>query len=350
MSAAIQLRSTTVGDGHRCFVIAEAGVNHNGSIDVARELIDVAAGAGADAVKFQAFSADRLAAPSAPKAKYQRRSGDADESQLQMLRRLELPEGAFSALIARATARNILFLSSVFDEKSADALEQLDPPAYKIPSGELTNLRLVTHVACKGVPLIVSTGMATLNEVRQAVDVCAAAGNRQLVLLHCVSSYPAEPADVNLKALDTLRREFDLPVGYSDHTEGTAIALAAVALGACVIEKHFTLNAELPGPDHRASLEPAQLKELVQAIRAVEAARGNGIKRPAAVELETAAVVRKSLVAASDISVGTTLTADLVAVRRPGSGLAPSFLPQLVGRVTSRNISAGELLSFEMLG
>lgn len=330
-------------------MIAEAGVNHNGNIQLARELIDVAADAGADAVKFQAFSADRLAAPSAPKAAYQRRSGAPDESQLQMLRRLELPEEAFSALIAYAAARNILFLASVFDEESADALERLNAPAYKIPSGELTNDQLLAHVARKGAPLIISTGMATLEEVRRAVDVCSAAGNRHLVLLHCVSNYPADPADVNLKALETLRREFDLPVGYSDHTEGTAVAFAAVALGACVIEKHFTLSADLPGPDHRASLDPPQLTALVQGIRAVEAARGSGIKHPAAAELETAAVVRKSLVAASNIAIGTTLTPDLIALRRPGSGLAPALLPQVVGRVTRCNVSAGELLSLEML-
>lgn len=345
----IRLLSRSIGHGQSSFVIAEAGVNHNGSIDLAQQLIDVAAEAGADAVKFQAFRADRLAAAGAPKVRYQAQAGDPDESQLQMLRRLELSENDFTALIAHATSRHIPLLSSVFDEERADFLERNDAPAFKIPSGELTNLPLLAHVARKGKPVIISTGMATLDEVRDAVNICASAGNRDVVLLHCVSSYPTEPADANLNAIATLRREFELPVGYSDHTQGTAVALAAVALGACVVEKHVTLSATLPGPDHAASLEPAQLKELVRAIRTVEQALGDGIKRPTADELDTAAVVRRSLVAALDIPAGTLVRPELIVLRRPGTGLAPALRSQVLGRKAKRDITAGELLSFEML-
>ena len=221
--------------------------------------------------------------------------------------------------------------------------------AFKIGSGELTNLPFLSYVAAKGKPLILSTGMSNLQEVVTAVETVTAAGNRELVLLHCVSNYPAAPSSVNLHAMKTLEDEFGVPVGYSDHTEGITIPLAAVALGACIIEKHFTLDRNLPGPDHRASLEPGELEAMVRGIRTVQSALGDGRKLPAAEELNTAAVARRSLVAARDFSVGTVLTQDMIAIRRPGTGLPPSVLPQLVGRRLRQDITAGTPLTMEML-
>ncbi len=349
MSAVVRIAGRDVAMGRTCVIIAEAGVNHNGNLDLARRLVAEASAAGADAVKFQTFSADLLATRDAPKAAYQRAAGDACESQFEMLRRLELSPQAHRTLLEDCRRRGILFLSSVFDERSADLLETLDAAAYKIPSGELTNLPLIEHVARKGRPLIISTGMATLDEVAAAVAACVGTGNTQVVLLHCVSSYPARPADANLRAMETMARAFGLPVGYSDHTTGNAVALAAVALGAAVLEKHFTLDRTLPGPDHRASLEPPELRGLIADVRAVERARGNGEKRPVEAEMAIAAVARKSLVAARDIAAGTVLTPELVVARRPGTGLSPSRRGEVLGRRAARDIAAGTLLRPEML-
>jgi N,N'-diacetyllegionaminate synthase len=305
-----------------CFIIAEAGVNHNGSLETARRLIDAAVQAGADAVKFQTFKADRLVTSEAPKAKYQIQTADVTESQYEMLHRLELSFEAHCELMAYCQEKDILFLSSPFDEESADLLMKLEVAAFKIPSGELTNLPFLDYVARKGKPMIVSTGMAYLGEVEAAVHTIEKAGNQDLVLLHCVSNYPAEPADV---------------------------ALAAVAMGACVIEKHFTLDRNLPGPDHRTSLEPIELAAMVQGIRTVESALGHGRKEPVPNEAETTAVARKSLVAARDIAAGTKMTEELMAIKRPGTGMPPFMRPYLVGRTARTDIPAGTLLTLEML-
>ncbi|MCC7449922.1 MAG: N-acetylneuraminate synthase family protein, partial [Anaerolineae bacterium] len=244
---------------------------------------------------------------------------------------------------------NVLFMSTPFDEGGADFLAKLGVTVFKIPSGEITNLPFLAHVARLGKPLIVSTGMSRLGEVETAVETIRQAGNEAMVLLHCVSSYPADPADANLRAMHTMATAFGLPVGYSDHTLGTAVALAAAALGACVIEKHFTLDRTLPGPDHQASLEPAELATLIRGIRTVEAALGSGNKVPAASEQNTADVARRSLVAAQDIPAGMALTEAMIAVKRPGTGLPPAMRPYLVGRRARTDIPAGSLFTLDML-
>ncbi len=337
-----------MGNGQPCYVIAEVGVNHNGDLDLARQLIQVAAAAGADAVKFQTFQADRLITARAPKADYQAARTDASESQLEMLRRLELSIEAHRLLVEYADKCRITFLSSVFSEESADVLDELGVVAFKIPSGELTNLPLIAHVARKGKPLIVSTGMANLDEVRDAVAAANGVGNNAIVLLHCVSNYPTEPGDVNLRAMATLEREFFCPVGYSDHTLGTTIAIAAAALGACVIEKHCTLSRSLPGPDHLASLEPDELTRLVADVRIAQRALGDGKKKIVQSEVAVARVVRKSLVAARDIERGHVLHSADVVFKRPGFGLPPTALEQLIGRVATRFIPSDALLEEEM--
>ena len=344
---AVRIHNRLIGPGHPCFVIAEAGVNHNGSIAVARQLIDAAVAAGADAVKFQTFVADRLATPTARKAAYQAETTGASETQLEMLRKLELSKEAHYELSEMCARQGILFLSTPFDEESADFLETLGVTAFKIPSGELTNLPLLMHIGRKGKPVIVSTGMATLEEVEQALKALLAAHCQQVVLLHCVSCYPAAPTDVNLRAMDTMARAFGHPVGYSDHTLGIEVALAAAARGACVIEKHFTLDRKLPGPDHRASLEPDELKTMVEGIRKVEQALGSGVKVPVAGEAEVAEVARKSIVAAIHIPVGTTLTRDMLTIRRPGTGLRPGLLDSLLGRQTVRELPPGSLVTMD---
>jgi N,N'-diacetyllegionaminate synthase len=345
----ISIGQRKVGVGEPCFIIAEAGVNHNGSIQVARELIDVAARAHADAVKFQTFKPEKVCSPSAPKATYQLQTTGGDESQLEMGKKLELPFEAFRELQSYCKSKDLLFLSTPFDYESADFLSELSVPAFKIPSGEITNLPFLEHIARKGCPLIVSTGMSTLDEVQRAVETIRSTGNQQLVLLQCVSNYPAQPSSVNLRAMHTLANAFDVPVGYSDHTAGTEIASAAVALGGCVVEKHFTISRDLPGPDHQASLEPDELAAMVRCIRNVEAALGDGNKRPVLEEANTAAVARRSLVAAQYIQEGTVMTEGLIAILRPGTGLPPDMRPQLVGRRVRHDIEPGTLLSFDMM-
>ena len=349
MVATIEIAGRRVGPGYPCFIIAEAGVNHNGDVTRAAALVDAAVEAQADAVKFQTFHAEEVATPLAPKAGYQRLTTDAAESQLEMIRRLELPPEAFRALQACCARQKILFLSTPFDHESVDLLDELSVPAFKVASGEITNWPLLEHIASKGKPVILSTGMSTLGEVEAAVRVIRGTGNDQLALLHCVSNYPAEAADVNLRAMQTMATTFGVPVGYSDHTLGSEVALAAVALGACIIEKHYTLDRTLPGPDHRASVEPAELVAFVRGIRRVEVALGHGRKEPAARELETAAAARRSVVAARDITSGTTLTETLMHIRRPGTGLPPALRAQLIGRRTKVEIPAGTPLTWEMV-
>ena len=338
-----------MGPGQPCFIIAEAGVNHNGDLDMAKRLVDLAAEAGADAVKFQTFTAEEVVAQNAPKADYQVRTTGADENQFDILKSLELPFGAFGQLKDYCHERNILFLSSPFGLDSIDLLAGLGVAAFKVPSGEITNLPYLTHAASHGKPLIVSTGMAYLSEVETAVRTIEAANNTQFVVLQCVSNYPADPADVNLRAMQAMATAFNVPVGYSDHTLGIQVPLAAVALGACVIEKHFTMDRNLPGPDHPASLEPAELAELVTGIRIVEAALGNGRKEPVPSEANTAAVARKSLVAARHIPAGATLTEELIAIKRPGTGLPPAMRQDILGRTVRVDIPADSLFTLDML-
>lgn len=349
--ASVGLLDRRIGGGAPCFVIAEAGVNHNGDLDLAHRLVDVAAEAGADAVKFQTFDPEALAAPDAPKAEYQKDRTGGEGSQLEMLRRLTLPSEGYRALQAHAAERGILFLSTAFDPGSADFLErELDLPAFKVPSGELTNHPFLEHLARKGRPLLVSTGMARLDEVGDALGVISAAGGRVAALFHCVTNYPAAPEDCNLRAMATMRAAFGLPVGWSDHTEGLDLSLAAVAAGAEILEKHFTLDRDLPGPDHAASLEPEELRALMAGVRKIEAAMGDGIKVPRPAELPLAAVARRSLHTTRGLSAGAVLTASDLTALRPGTGLPPSRLRHVIGRRLVRALPAGGMLQETDLG
>lgn len=331
------------------FVIAEAGVNHNGSLALALELVTAAKACGADAVKFQTFSADRLVTRTAAKAPYQRSAVPGDDTQHAMLESLELGIDDFRRIRRHCLDAGIEFLSSPFDEGAADLLGALGVRAFKIPSGEITNLPFLRHVGARGKAVILSTGMAWLGEVETAVRTLQAAGATDLTLLHCVSEYPAPYEQVNLRAMRTLAEAFGLPVGYSDHTPGSEIAVAAVALGACVIEKHFTLDTGMPGPDHRASLDPRAFEEMVTSIRRVERAIGDGRKRPAPCEVANRPIVRKSIVAARDLPAGTRLAAPDLAAKRPGTGIAPSAWDEVVGRHLTRDVRTDERIDWRDL-
>jgi N,N'-diacetyllegionaminate synthase len=330
----------------RTLIIAEAGVNHNGDLDLAYQLIDIAAEAGADLVKFQTFSADRLATTYASKADYQNRSTADGESQHAMLSRLELTREMHEALIVRCAARGIGFFSTGFDVKSLDFLLELGLDQFKIPSGEITNLPYLRHLGGFGKPLILSTGMATLGEIEAALSVLEQAGTPRgrITVLHCSTEYPAEIRDVNLLAMIAIREAFGVAVGYSDHTSGIEVAIAAVALGATVIEKHFTLNRDLPGPDHKASLEPGELKALVTAIRNIELALGDGIKRPSPGEAKNKPIARKSLVAGRAIRAGEIFSESNLAVKRPGTGLSPMRWDEVLGRRAPRDFASDEII------
>lgn len=355
--------------GDRVCIIAEAGVNHNGRKDMAFALVDVAADAGADAVKFQTFDASKLASASASKAEYQKRTTDAAESQLDMLKKIELPRAWHGELQAYATAKGVEFLSTAFDVDSLAFLLDVGVPRFKIPSGELTNAPLLWQFARTRKPLILSTGMATLSEVEQALAIVAhglqceteprnmdavwrhwghanARGSLRghVTLLHCTTQYPTPFNEVNLRGMDTLAAAFGLDVGYSDHTEGTVVALAAVARGASVIEKHFTLDRNLPGPDHKASLEPAELKHMVADIRAIAQALGDGSKTPQPSEWDTRLVARQQVVASRNIASGSIFSRDDLATARSGHGLLPTELWGLIGQPARRAFAAGEVI------
>lgn len=349
MPKTIQIKDRLIGAAYPCFIIAEAGVNHNGDMEMAHRLIDAAAEAGVDAVKFQTFNASKLVTQSASKAEYQQKTTDAEESQFDMLRKLELSPAQHYELAAYSQKRNVLFLSTPFDEDSADFLDELGVAAFKMSSGEITNLPFLEHVARKGKPMIISTGMSFLGEVETAVRVVKSTGYENFALLHCVSNYPTRMVDVNLRAMHTLISAFQVPVGFSDHTEGIEIPLAAVALGACILEKHFTLDRTLPGPDHAASLEPDELVEMVRSVRNVEAALGDGIKQPAADEQNSREIGRRSIVAARRLEAGTQITRDMVVMKRPGIGLPASFLDYVVGRTLSTAVEADALIMLNML-
>ncbi|HRX86844.1 MAG TPA: N-acetylneuraminate synthase [Phycisphaerae bacterium] len=334
----------------RCFVIAEAGVNHDGDVDVARRLIDAAVATGADAVKFQTFSADRLASRAAVKADYQQRTTAKEESQREMLARLALSADDYRTLQAHAAGCGITFLSSAFGIEDVDLLDGIDVPMLKLGSGELTNHPLLAHAAATLRPVICSTGAAYLHEVAAAVDVLRAAGCDHLALLHCVSAYPADACDLNLRAMATLDRAFGVPVGFSDHTMSIEAACAAVALGARIIEKHLTLDRNRVGPDHAASLEPDEFKAMVTALRNVAAALGDGCKQPRPSETSVRTVARKSLVAVRDLPAGAVLRRDDLDVKRPGTGIAPADLELIVGRRLARAVAADALITWPDLG
>lgn len=332
---------------NRTLIIAEAGVNHNGDLELARQLVDAAAEAGADLIKFQTFSADRQVTRTARKADYQSRATDSKESQYEMLRRLELSAEMHVSLIEHCAARNIGFFSTGFDIASVDLLVSLGQDHYfKVPSGEITNLPYLRHIGQFGKIVILSTGMATLGEIEAAVDVLEQAGTPRanMTVLHCTTEYPTPMAEVNLRAMQSIHVAFGVAVGYSDHTSGIEVAIAAVAMGASVIEKHFTVNRNLPGPDHKASLEPEELKAMVAAIRNIEVALGDGIKRITPSEAGNKLVARKSLVASRIIRAGEPFSAENITAKRPGTGISPIRWDEIMGRTAPRDFLADELI------
>ena len=331
---------------NKCFIIAEAGVNHNGDIDIAKQLVDKAYEAGADAIKFQTFKSENLVTEHAPKAEYQKET-TGDGSQFAMLKKLELSIEDHIILKKYCEEKGIMFISTPFDFESVDLLEKIDVPLYKVSSGDLTNLPLLNYIANKNKPIILSTGMANLGEVEEAINTIYETGNNKLILLHCTSNYPTAYEDVNLRAMLTMQEAFKLPVGYSDHTIGIEVPIAAVTLGAKVIEKHFTLDRKMEGPDHRASLEPYELKMMVNSIRNIEIAMGDGIKRCNKSEEKSKFVSRKSIVAKHDIKKGQVITQDLIVYKRPASGLPPKFVKYILGKKARAEIRKDEVIDFE---
>ncbi len=329
-------------------IIAEAGVNHNGDIAMAMQLIDKAAEAGADLVKFQTFSADRQVTRTAVKAVYQTQTTSKSESQHEMLRRLEISDEMHHELIRHCESRNIGFFSTGFDIESIDLLVALGQECFKIPSGELTNLPYLRHIGALGGSVILSTGMATLGDIEAAIDALEQAGTsrRSMKVLHCTTEYPTPMSDVNLRAMQSIAAAFDVEIGYSDHTPGIEVAIAAVAMGASVIEKHFTLDRNLPGPDHKASLEPAELAAMVAAIRNIEIALGDGVKRLTESEARNEPVMRKSLMASQEISAGEVFSSENITTKRPGTGISPMRWDEVIGRTANRDFAIDELIEF----
>ena len=329
---------------NRIFIIAEAGVNHNGDIEIAKKLVDAAAKAGADAVKFQTFQAEALVSRDAKKAAYQMETTGQEESQYDMLKKLELSPDMHEQLIARCREKNIMFLSTPFDVDSLHYLIQCGLEIIKVPSGEVTNYPYLREVGRCGKRVVISSGMCTLVEIREAVAVLREYGSGDITVLHCNTEYPTPYRDVNLRAMATLERELGVPVGYSDHTQGIEIPIAAAALGAVVIEKHFTLDRTMEGPDHKASREPAELRAMVEAVRNIESALGDGVKRPSESEKKNTEIARKSIVAKCPIRAGERLTEDNLTTKRPGNGISPMRWNDVVGKTAVRDFAEDELI------
>lgn len=330
----------------KVFIIAEAGINHNGNLEIAKKLVNVAVDAGCNAVKFQTFKAENIASKHAKQAEYQIKNTAIEESQYEMLKRLELSEEYHYELIKHCHACGIMFMSTPFDEESGDILEKMGVEVFKIPSGEITNLPFLRHIARKGKPIILSTGMSYIGEIEEALNEIREEGNNQILLLHCVSNYPAKFEDVNLNAMITMKNTFKIETGYSDHTLGIAASIAAVALGAKVIEKHFTLDRDLKGPDHKASLIPEELNELVKSIRNIEKALGDGIKKPAVSEQNTIEVARKSIVAKVDIKKGMKISSEMLCIKRPGTGIQPKFSELIIGAQLKEDLEKDQILEW----
>lgn len=330
--------------GRRIFIIAEAGVNHNGDIKIARQLIDAAAESMADAVKFQTFISEKCVSTNAEKARYQKETSGEGDSQLDMLRKLELSFDDFCELKEYCKNKGILFLSTAFDVESARFLNKIGVEVFKIPSGEITNYPLLKTVGQFGKPVIMSTGMSEMTEISHAMKVLQQYGTTDISLLHCNTQYPTPMEDVNLRAIKELEETFQVPVGYSDHTLGIEVPIAAAALGATIIEKHFTLDRNMEGPDHRASLEPEELKRMVTAIRHIESAMGDGKKKVMPSERENVVIARKSIVAAVPIKRGTVFTEDNLAVKRPGNGISPMRWNEILGQKANRDYEMDELI------
>lgn len=326
------------------FIIAEAGVNHNGSLEMAKRLIDEAKKAGVDCVKFQTFKSELLVTDDAPLADYQADNIKNSNNQLDMLKKLELSYSEFEDLYDYCNQKDIMFLSTPFDVESAEFLNNLNMKIWKIPSGEITNLPLLEYIGSRNSKILLSTGMSDDDEVAAAIDILNSVGKNEIVLLHCTTEYPAPYDSVNLKAMLTLRDRFNLPVGYSDHTLGNEVAVAAVAMGASVIEKHFTLDKTLDGPDHKASLEPDELAGLVRVIRHIDVALGDGIKQVQTIEKKNKLVARKSIVAGRDIRKGEEITREMLAVKRPGTGISPMNLGAVIGTKAIKDFKKNEMI------
>lgn len=331
------------------YIIAEAGVNHNGDIGMAKELILYAKESGADCVKFQTFRAEQVATAAAPKANYQLEVTDRNESQLNMLRKLELDLDAHKELIAFCKETEIDFLSTPYSIEDVIFLEELGVLAYKVASGQIIEPAFLQAIASTGKPMIVSTGMATLSEVQDAVQVIREAGNQQIVLLQCTTNYPSRSEDANLRAIQTMATEFNTMTGYSDHTRTDTACLVAVGLGARVIEKHLTLDKNLPGPDHSASADPGEFTRLVSLIREAESTLGTGIKAPCTAEIANARGMRRSIVAGRDIKSGEVINESMLSVKRPGTGIKPALIPELTGKTAARDIPAETLIDWDMV-
>jgi len=330
----IKIGDQLIGDKEPCFIIAEAGSNHNGSLEQAKKLIDVAVEAGADAVKFQIFKAEELSA---------------DKEIQRMLKKFELRRDWIAELSEHAKRKNIMFLATPFDMEAVDLLDEINVPAFKIASGDLTDLPLIKYIAEKGKPIILSVGLGSLEEIREALDVIYSTGNRNVALLHCVVSYPTKPEDANLNVIKTLKREFRVPVGFSDHTMEISVPIGAVALGADIIEKHFTLDRKLEGPDHPYALEPEELKIMVKGIRDVEKALGSGIKNIVGSEKQGLVEGRRSIFAKVNIPKGTTITRDMLSILRPAIGIEPKYIDEIIGKKAKRNINAHESITWDKI-
>lgn len=331
---------------NKVFIIAEAGVNHNGSIELAKKLIDVAIESGVDAVKFQTFKAENLVSKNAQKADYQKQTTDKEESQFEMIKKLELDVNTHKELIAYCNSKNIMFLSTPFDHDSIELLNDLGLEIFKIPSGEITNLPYLRHIGKLDKKVILSTGMADIGEIEDALDILVQAGTKKenITVVHANTEYPTPMEDVNLKAMLTIGKTFDVEFGYSDHTLGIEVPTAAVALGASCIEKHFTLDKTMEGPDHKASLEPDELKAMVKAIRNIELALGSSVKKPSPSESKNKSIARKSIVAKITIKKGEILSENNLSIKRPGNGISPMRWDEVVGSVSSRDYKEDELI------
>lgn len=326
------------------FIIAEAGINHNGSLELAKKMVDAAKDSGADCIKFQTFIAENLVSKMAVKAEYQKKQMDSNESQYAMLKRLELPFKSFTELKQYCDEKEIEFLSTAFDLESINFLIELDQQRWKIPSGEITNLPYLIKTAKTCKPIILSTGMSTLEEVKSALNVLKQNGAKEIALLHCTTEYPTPFQDVNLNAMITLNNLLSCPIGFSDHTVGTEISIAAVAMGATIIEKHFTLDKEMEGPDHKASIEPEELKRMIRSIRNVELAMGDGIKKPSESELKNITIARKSITASCNIKKNEIFTEENITIKRPGNGTSPMLWFEILGQKAKKDYMEDELI------
>ncbi|MBU3174992.1 N-acetylneuraminate synthase [Clostridium estertheticum] len=344
-----KIENKVIGDGNQAFIIAEAGVNHNGDINIAKQLVDKAVISGVDAIKFQTFKTEKLVTGYADMADYQKSNIGHASSQFNMLKQLELSQESFIKIQEYCKYKEIMFLSTPFDFESADFLESIGMPAFKISSGDLTNIPLLEHIAKFNKPIILSSGMANLSEIEEALNAIYCLGNKEVAVLHCTSNYPAKLQSVNLNAMNTIKNAFNVVGGYSDHTKGITVPIAATAIGADIIEKHFTLDKSMQGPDHKASLNPTELKDMVQSIRDVEMALGNGIKRYNPSEVDTIKAARKSIVASRYIKKGQIITLMDLDYKRPGTGLSPKFYVDIVGKKTNRDIKMDEQITLNII-